>query len=159
MSLIKSLLLSTLSLTLTSYSYATELENHVLTGEDKNSTKLDNLPHEMLSQIFKNLSSSDLMNLKLANSSLYYNILEYSKYLSFKKKIEINGDVSEAMNSFKLHTYSNNGFSKNLNVESIGVIPEKWTVKFHNSFHILKEQDNQGQSVHEFDYKIPLCIL
>ena len=40
-----------------------------------------------------------------------------------------------------------------------GVIPEKWTVKFHNSFHILKEQDNQGQSVHEFDYKIPLCIL
>ena len=38
-----------------------------------------------------------------------------------------------------------------------GVIPEKWTVKFHNSFHILKEQDNQGQSVHEFDYKIP-CI-
>ncbi|WP_233231447.1 hypothetical protein [Silvanigrella aquatica] len=43
--------------------------------------------------------------------------------------------------------------------QAFGVIPEKWTIKFHNSFHILKVQDNQVQSVHEFDYKIPLCIL
>ena len=40
-----------------------------------------------------------------------------------------------------------------------GMIPEKWTVKFHNFLHILKVQDNQGQSAHEFDYKIPQYIL
>ena len=40
-----------------------------------------------------------------------------------------------------------------------GVIPEKWTVKFHNFLHILKAQDNQGRSEHEFDYKTPQYIL
>ncbi|APJ04452.1 MAC/perforin domain-containing protein [Silvanigrella aquatica] len=40
-----------------------------------------------------------------------------------------------------------------------GVIPEKWTVKFHNFFHTLMVQDNQGQSAHEFDYKTPQYIL
>ncbi|RDB35057.1 MAG: hypothetical protein DCC88_12100, partial [Spirobacillus cienkowskii] len=33
----------------------------------------------------------------------------------------------------------------------LGVIPEKWTVKYHNFFHTLMVQDNQGQSAHEFD--------
>ena len=42
---------------------------------------------------------------------------------------------------------------------SIGMIPEKWTVKFHNFLHILKVRDNQGRSEHGFDYKTPLYIL
>ncbi|BBH54669.1 hypothetical protein JCM31447_31430 (plasmid) [Fluviispira sanaruensis] len=46
-----------------------------------------------------------------------------------------------------------------LNLIMNGVIPEKWTVKFHNFLHILKAQDNQGQSAHEFDYKTPQYIL
>ncbi|RDB35163.1 MAG: hypothetical protein DCC88_11640, partial [Spirobacillus cienkowskii] len=34
--------------------------------------------------------------------------------------------------------------------KELGVIPEKWTVKYHNFFHTLMVQDNQGQSAHEF---------
>ena len=41
----------------------------------------------------------------------------------------------------------------------VGMIPEKWTVKFHNFLHILKVRDNQGRSEHGFDYKTPLYIL
>jgi hypothetical protein len=38
------------------------------------------------------------------------------------------------------------------------MIPEKWTIKFHNFLHILKVHDNQGQNEHEFDYKTPGMI-